>query len=390
MKIPMTKRIIAVVLAIPILLLFPLFSFAEDTGPYQILVYEPTDIQDGIAKIEIRVEDAEGIGWREIWAETTYNGFRYDLRASLEEYGRAIIEITANTDIVVTVTAPDGKLYADSRRAHLFEEASAPESSSPSSAPDRGVGAETAPGNASDSQSESLRVKQETSAASESAVDQADESSSSPASGKKTSMEQAAQEDAADDSSGEETVPPMNTDGTSTVIDNELIGPQQREFFTFQTPLGNHFYLVIDRNKDNNNVFFLNAVTERDLLDLAEDESWVAERATEVEDGAIPDPDASDGESASGEPDDETSADDAQPEDETELSPDSGGGSHLIVVGVVLVIALGAGYYIKIVRPKKALDNADDLEDIEYLDDGEDEYGDEDYSFGEGDTEDSL
>ena len=43
-----------------------------------------------------------------------------------------------------------------------------------------------------------------------------------------------------------------------------------KEFFTITTPSENVFYLVIDRQRTENNVYFLNAVTEKDLLALAE------------------------------------------------------------------------------------------------------------------------
>lgn len=43
-----------------------------------------------------------------------------------------------------------------------------------------------------------------------------------------------------------------------------------KEFFTITTPAENVFYLVIDRQRETENVYFLNAVTEADLLALAE------------------------------------------------------------------------------------------------------------------------
>jgi len=58
---------------------------------------------------------------------------------------------------------------------------------------------------------------------------------------------------------------PITPPGTGTVIDNTT-DADGTEFFTIQTPNGNIFHLIIDRRSNQQNVHFLNAVTERDLL----------------------------------------------------------------------------------------------------------------------------
>lgn len=79
------------------------------------------------------------------------------------------------------------------------------------------------------------------------------------------------------DEPAEETTPPAATetvakpftpDGTGTVVDNAT-DEDGKEFFTITTPSENVFYLVIDRQRTEENVYFLNAVTEKDLLALA-------------------------------------------------------------------------------------------------------------------------
>ena len=62
---------------------------------------------------------------------------------------------------------------------------------------------------------------------------------------------------------------PFTPSGTGTVVDNAT-DEDGKEFFTIMTPAENVFYLVIDRQRETENVFFLNAVTEADLLALAE------------------------------------------------------------------------------------------------------------------------
>ena len=84
--------------------------------------------------------------------------------------------------------------------------------------------------------------------------------------------------------SGGPTTPPG---GQGTVIDNVTTtsGENGREFFTIATPNENVFYLVIDRQRDSENVYFLNAVTESDLMALAEKDTQTPSQS------AIPDPD---------------------------------------------------------------------------------------------------
>lgn len=61
---------------------------------------------------------------------------------------------------------------------------------------------------------------------------------------------------------------PFTPDGQATVTDNAAEA-DGKEFYTFTTPEGNVFYLVIDHGRESENVYFLNAVTETDLLALA-------------------------------------------------------------------------------------------------------------------------
>ncbi len=61
---------------------------------------------------------------------------------------------------------------------------------------------------------------------------------------------------------------PLTPDGTGTVIDN-VTNKDGKEFFTITTPSKHVFYLIIDRQKNAENVYFLDAVTDKDLLALA-------------------------------------------------------------------------------------------------------------------------
>lgn len=65
-----------------------------------------------------------------------------------------------------------------------------------------------------------------------------------------------------------ETQNPFTPDGTGTVVDNATDG-DGKEFYTITTADESVFYLVIDKQKTSENVYFLNTVTTDDLLPLA-------------------------------------------------------------------------------------------------------------------------
>ena len=90
------------------------------------------------------------------------------------------------------------------------------------------------------------------------------------------------------ENAGSETIengkPPFafTPDGNLTLIDDflQIEAPAtedsvriEKQFITVQSKNGNTFYIVIDRNGDTENVYFLNLVDEADLMALLEDEN---------------------------------------------------------------------------------------------------------------------
>ena len=61
------------------------------------------------------------------------------------------------------------------------------------------------------------------------------------------------------------TAKPFTPEGTGTVVDNAT-DEDGKEFYTIQTPDEHVFFLVIDKQRTSENVYFLDAVTEKDLL----------------------------------------------------------------------------------------------------------------------------
>lgn len=154
----------------------------------------------------------------------------------------------------------------------------------------------------------------------------------------------------------ETTAKPFTPDGTGTVVDNAT-DEDGKEFFTITTPSENVFYLVIDRQRTEQNVYFLNAVTEKDLLALAEADPEPEVTETPVQ----PEPE---------QPEDGAAE---EPEAEPETKPGFPVGN-LLMIAAVLLVGGGAGYYFKVYRPKH---EAPDLDEDEYdYEDEADPYGD--------------
>lgn len=85
-----------------------------------------------------------------------------------------------------------------------------------------------------------------------------------------------------------ESTSPLTPSGNLTIIDdvhqvtdtsdeNKI---EDKQFITVESKNGNVFYIIIDRIGDTENVYFLNAVDETDLLALTEDENPIEPVAT--------------------------------------------------------------------------------------------------------------
>lgn len=146
---------------------------------------------------------------------------------------------------------------------------------------------------------------------------------------------------------------PFTPAGTGTVVDTAT-DEDGKQFYTITTPSENVFYLIIDLERETDNVYFLNAVTEQDLLALAE----VSADTGGSGESAIPDT------TGEAEPDPEPEAD---PGPEPEQEPESGGNMGMIFIVVLVVLGGGgAAYYFKIYRPKQEqADIGEDYEDYE-------------------------
>ena len=148
---------------------------------------------------------------------------------------------------------------------------------------------------------------------------------------------------------------PLTPDGNATLVD-QASDKDGKEFYTFTSPAGNQFFLIIDKQRSDNNVYFLDYVTEKDLISLAkkDKENPLITEAPEPE-NKQPEPEIK-----------EEKPEEKPVEEETSEKKQSNVGMVLILLLVTVGVGIVA-YYFKILKPKQELEAADDFEEIEFL-----------------------
>ena len=151
----------------------------------------------------------------------------------------------------------------------------------------------------------------------------------------------------------------ISTAGAGHVVDN-ISDSDKLQFISVTAKDGSVFFIVIDKQNVNDNVYFLNKVDLSDLEALAKENSAAVPAAVK----ASPTPQAQ--ASPSAEPDGKTKT-----APKTDKSKSGNSSIMLILIAIIGIGGLGA-YYFKVYLPKKNMENAPDLEDFEFTD-GEDE-----------------
>lgn len=123
-----------------------------------------------------------------------------------------------------------------------------------------------------------------------------------------------------------------------------------RKFYTVQTPAGNTFYLIIDFTQQTENVYFLDAVAEKDLLALIEQAGGTVATAPE---------------SAAPTPTPTNNGKEAEPPE----GENNRGLFSMILIAAVVVIGGGAALYFKVIRKKRGNQSAHEEYEEEYAPD---------------------
>ena len=354
---PMLPLLVCIALCVGLSLLLSGRASAldcADTVPASGVTVEiapPTGYANKSAEVGFTITDTAGSGFASAKVKLGLNGEWRDVTDTLERWesrytGR--VTITDNCAVTVNVTGYDGKVYEKMCYINCFEHGT--QIVLPSGTQDDTCSGQT---------SSNTPVGTATGG-----------------SGGAVTVTPALSASAFNDPDSQPDTTPRNPtaltpDGQGTVMDNVTDG-DGKEFFTFTTPSENTFYLVIDRQRDSENVYFLNAVTENDLMALAEKDG--DNSAT----SAIPDPTpvcvckdkceagavntacpvcvlSMNGCTGT------APADLQEPEQPKDGS--SNGGTIVIVLLTMLAVG-GAGWYFKIYKPKHDLSDAEDFDEL--------------------------
>ena len=189
-------------------------------------------------------------------------------------------------------------------------------------------------------------------------------------------------------------------EGTGTVLDSATGEDGDKQFYTITTEAGNVFYLIIDGKRDDNNVYFLNDVTEADLMALAEkNEGTMSVIPTEdvctctdkCEVGEVNTACSVCKNDLKGCTGKERPAETEEPAQTEPPKKDNGSAGTIIFIIVALLAVGGVGYYVKIVRPKQQAEDDEDFEDDGYGEgfDPDEAYGEPEY-LSEDDFDDRI
>lgn len=383
-------------------------------GSYAISIVAPSGWHTKTAKVEIRVADENGTGWKKVEAKIERNGSPEDLTDVFAGGGRVYVTISENCTVYVTVTDQDGKTTTKSRYIECFDRTAPTVKTGISGRVLRVEASDELSGveaiyidgerftdltngsldiplrdleddydqfsiqavDGAGNKSKTVQVKNPnykapttnkgedkpttntpapcptptptpaptpvptptTPPVSSSTVKPTGGGTSKPTGGSSVGSSAVKPTETTEQEDGKEPNP-FTPAGSGEVVDNATDG-DGKEFFTITTADESVFYLVIDRQRETENVYFLNAVTIADLeaLAVSDGKELPGIQTPTPEPTPVPEPEP--------EP-----APEPEPIPEPEPKPSA---APLLLGLAVLLIGGGAGWYFKIYRPKHA------------------------------------
>lgn len=170
---------------------------------------------------------------------------------------------------------------------------------------------------------------------------------------------------------------------------------QGKEFYTIQTATEKVFYLIIDRDGEEEMVYFLTEVTENDLLNATSDNSETLPKNSAALESAIPNGESAlpnnneeqiktEGKETEVEETESAESTENTEEPEPEVKEEPNPMISYVLIGGFTLIVIGAAYYFKVIRKKKE----DFIEDEDEDEEDNDEYENEDEESKEDTEED--
>ena len=140
---------------------------------------------------------------------------------------------------------------------------------------------------------------------------------------------------------------------------DDRIKSDSRQFITFKTKDEKMFYLIIDHDKEQDNVKLLTDVKESDLESLVKEKDKTP--VVKQEDLQV-----------NLDKSDETIKQEEVKKEESKTKSSLGS---YIILGIVILVIIGIGYYFKVVKPKKDKEkyNEEEEEDDFFLESGDEE-----------------
>ena len=175
----------------------------------------------------------------------------------------------------------------------------------------------------------------------------------------------------------EDAKPTDPTDAKADVTEHD--DGSKKEFYTIQTDSEKVFYLIIDKSGENEQVYFLTEISERDLLNVTSDTKQTLPQNNAVIESAIPDDKKDEDVDVEELLEKEENADDISTESEDETIADKADeqNGNSIVVYIIMALAaaigIGAGYYFKVYKKKQEMEEDEELyEEEPYENENED------------------
>ena len=351
-KWPIIPLLLCIALCVGLSLLLSNWAFAADCADavppsgITVEIAPPSGYASESAEVGYTITDTAGSGFASAKVKLGLDGEWQDVTDALEQWesrytGR--VTITDNCAVTVRVTGHDGKVYEKMCWINCFENGT--QMFIPNGTQDNPGAEQTPPPTGTTPNGGEAAPSQNPSASASSDPDsQPDTTPRNPTA--------------------------LTPDGQGTVMD-DVTNEDGKEFFTIKTPNENIFYLIIDKQRDSENVYFLNSVTESDLMALAEKDDSNSGTS------AIPDPapvcickdKCEAGAVNTACPVCILSMADCvgtapAPTEPTEQPKESGNNGSMVIVLLAVLAVGGAGWYFKIYKPKHVMADAEDFDEL--------------------------